>query len=344
MENNNALVLLSKYKKELMGFSALWILVFHVCENSNWNIPEILLLWKRIGYTGVDIFFLLSGIGMTYSIKKSNTWSFYLRRAKKLLPPYVLVGVVYAIEGQWSLLGFIANVSGYKFYTEDVHSLLWFVPAIGTMYLFFPLFYRAAEKSGEKITFFIGVIVVWAFLSPLLIGTLREDLYLFTNRIPDFIAGIIIGILLQEGKTLQMPKNRWVLVGLINILSLYLAYLTNYRDYFLFVPYSRFAIPSFLTAISLSLLFSKGLDILYKSRHTKGTRIVKTFLTFYGGISLEIYCVHPLLRDHIFSYREGSFWTGKFVLLFITNTIIALLVHEFFKRVFMLLEKGGTRK
>lgn len=53
-----------------MGFAALWILFFHEWQilstpGSLWH--EIEYFVKRIGFCGVDIFFLLSGMGMVYS-------------------------------------------------------------------------------------------------------------------------------------------------------------------------------------------------------------------------------------------------------------------------------------
>ena len=69
-----------------MGFAALWILFFHewvtlfVNNQVGVNIEGYL---KRIGFCGVDIFLLLSGIGLTFAIRKGNVLTFYYRRIKR---------------------------------------------------------------------------------------------------------------------------------------------------------------------------------------------------------------------------------------------------------------------
>ena len=74
-ERVHGLDLISKYRGAIMGFAALWILFFHewvtlfVNNQVGVNIEGYL---KRIGFCGVDIFLLLSGIGLTFAIRKGQ--------------------------------------------------------------------------------------------------------------------------------------------------------------------------------------------------------------------------------------------------------------------------------
>ena len=55
-----------------MGFAALWILVFHewqMLSTPGTTAYEVEWYIKYIGFCGVDIFFVLSGIGMSYALK-----------------------------------------------------------------------------------------------------------------------------------------------------------------------------------------------------------------------------------------------------------------------------------
>lgn len=56
---------LSSERQAIMGFSILWIMFFHSsCDCSNFPVIAII---KQFGNLGVDIFLLLSGIGLYYS-------------------------------------------------------------------------------------------------------------------------------------------------------------------------------------------------------------------------------------------------------------------------------------
>lgn len=63
------LALLSKYRQELMGFSAVGIIMCHACGN---NVAMPTILWQicSLGQIGVSMFFFLSGMGMYYSLCK----------------------------------------------------------------------------------------------------------------------------------------------------------------------------------------------------------------------------------------------------------------------------------
>lgn len=57
--------IVSKYRSPLMGFAISWIIVYHyylVIQPINLSVFPV-----RIGYGGVDIFLLLSGLGLYYS-------------------------------------------------------------------------------------------------------------------------------------------------------------------------------------------------------------------------------------------------------------------------------------
>lgn len=85
--------ILSKYRTELMGISILWVMFFHSTISVN---NTILRLIKDIGYGGVDIFLMLSGLGLYYAYKKNNNiLEFYKRRVLRILPTYLPVVVVY---------------------------------------------------------------------------------------------------------------------------------------------------------------------------------------------------------------------------------------------------------
>ena len=103
MDNTKSIALINKYRGQIMGVSAICIVFFHLwqrllCPDS----PLRLLYWLErgisgMGYFGVDIFFLLSGVGLSYAIGKYSLKEFWLRRFRRLVVPVLVVSLI-----QWA--------------------------------------------------------------------------------------------------------------------------------------------------------------------------------------------------------------------------------------------------
>lgn len=300
--SKNGFLLLSKYRTAIMGFAALWILFFHVWQplipvSSN-RFLNLFVLFEHFstnfGYSGVDIFFMLSGAGLTYAIKKESIPVFYARRLLKVLPPFLLLAVLRSVFQNWTILDFVCNVSGYSFYAVHIFTFLWFVTAIITLYFFFPLYYRIFSKAKNKLIFTCCVILVWMLITFLVRNIMRSDLFAFTNRIPIFVVGIYVGYVSQNYKEIVFKKWVYLLLLIVLSLGLYLAYLYNYTSFHIFVTQGNTFLPPFLIAISLPFLLAKLLDILENRISTLG-KIINVTLSFFGAMSLELYCFQDWL-------------------------------------------------
>ena len=74
MKNNCTAPDIVSYRTELMGLAALWIYIFHEWVPLAPNVPVLGFIEgfiKQIGFFGVDIFFLLSGMGLIFAIEKT---------------------------------------------------------------------------------------------------------------------------------------------------------------------------------------------------------------------------------------------------------------------------------
>lgn len=93
--------ILSRYKGELMGISIFWIVVFHLIGQKLLKLPPYLTGLSGIlyhGNLGVDIFLLLSGMGLYYSCKKNfEVGLFYKKRIKRIFVPYLFISIGYWI-------------------------------------------------------------------------------------------------------------------------------------------------------------------------------------------------------------------------------------------------------
>ena len=62
--------LISRYRSELMGIAMLWVMLFH-CFLVSIDQP-LLKAVKDIGFCGVDIFIVMSGMGQYVSLAKNG--------------------------------------------------------------------------------------------------------------------------------------------------------------------------------------------------------------------------------------------------------------------------------
>lgn len=332
MQSKSGFSLLSKYRGAIMGFAALWILFFHewviMSSESSAQIYFLEHFIKRIGFCGVDIFLLLSGLGVTFAIQKSSLPVFYVKRLKRLLPAFLSMAALQYVFGTWSIVQFLKNITFINFYTQSIYSFLWFVPAIATLYFFFPFYYRLFSKASNQAEFTACALIVWCFISILVKDTLRADLFGFTNRIPVFLVGVLFGYLIQN-REIVFTRLSWLRTWLMLALGLYLAYMTNYQGLYLLVPSSNCCIPNLLIAASLPFLLASLLETLNTARYTKpvGSALVR-FLSFFGSFSLEFYCVQEWLAGVILARMPAeSSALIKNLVIFASVTAVGFGLH-----------------
>lgn len=295
MKEQNSLSLINKYRGALMGVAAILIFLFHEWTPVFGTVPVVGPFEdfvRRTGFCGVDVFFMLSGMGLTYSIEKSKVLKFYGKRIKRIILPFLIAGIIAAILRKWTFVVFIKNMTGFNFYTVDIYSFLWFVPAIITFYLLFPLYYKLFSLAKNKTLFTLGIIAIWLFISMPFKDVARYDIYGFTNRIPIFVFGVYLGYLSKK-ETLKIDVWGWIALAATFLVGIRLSYQTNFNGMYLLVPVSNCCLPNFLLASSGTLLLAGTLNLLNK---IKGVGLVITkILSFFGMITFELYCIQELL-------------------------------------------------
>ena len=350
--SNNGFQLISKYRSAIMGFSALWILFFHTWVPLIDNSPNVFVyclyfserVLQRIGFCGVDIFLLLSGLGLTYAIRKGSLLQFYFRRFKRILPVFFIVAIVRCFVEHWSLTTFLGNISGFNFYVHDIYSFLWFVTAIVTLYLLFPLYYKLFCKVKNKYLVTGIAILVWFIASVLVRDIMRLDLFAFTNRIPIFLVGIHFGYITQNNKQLVFKKWIYAVLTVVFAAGVILAFFYNFRGFSIILPQGNCFLPNFLIAISLPFLLAKLLDILDR-KAPKAGKIFVAFFAFFGAFSFELYCVQDWLMDAI-PYLVYFEWPGILINVtsFLIISAISWVLSVIIKYLWEFIDKISKRK
>ena len=79
---------ISRYRGELMGLAMLFVMLFHVWMPKS----NPMYGFVRCGNVGVDIFLLLSGVGLWFSWTKNPSLKhFFLRRYLRVYPVWIII-------------------------------------------------------------------------------------------------------------------------------------------------------------------------------------------------------------------------------------------------------------
>lgn len=188
---------LSEYiSRQRLGLMALAIALVVVYHYKCWvgGFPWYIGMILQWGFIGVDIFFLLSGFGLTYSFQKNSTSRFYKNRLLKILPCYLLMGAIlvlhnFALGNEMSFKEILWMYSTLD-YTFNHGGVDWYVSAILQLYLLFPVLYclvKWLRSWSCLLIVFLVCMITW--LCPLHWSHLA-----MLQRLPMFILGIYLAM------------------------------------------------------------------------------------------------------------------------------------------------------
>lgn len=192
--------LISSYRTELMGISAILVLVVHANGNDV-LLPDCIQSIFNYGQLGVDMFLFLSGLGMYYSLsgfKICNLFIWYKRRFIRLLLPYVVIALPIYLFDYWinneSICEILLRFSTISFWTK--HNASWFVALLIPLYLLTPFLSILIESTqkyrGGVIALLILAIEVFLY-SPILgnndYNTIGGNIRFVSYHLPAFFVG-----------------------------------------------------------------------------------------------------------------------------------------------------------
>ena len=349
-----SLSLISKYRTPLMGVAMLLVFFSHLPNPINHPLVNF-LQWN--GHFGVDIFVLLSGMGLFFSYyKDSSLGTFYTKRLIRILPFYIFINLAYLLTP-----GFISHNSfpeilatittiGYWFHYGYCD---WFIPHLLLMYLSFPLFYHLIKRLDCRIV--LGLILIgWITIS--LLPIMDALFYRAAYRWVVFVLGVLLGKFLCGDSYESVYKRKLVFfsllsagVGIIMLffffarfsdMSLGTAEQILFKKGYIYMPY-------LLIVVGFSLICS---IIFERCRNSKIGTILIWGSNIIGSMSLELYLVHIWFIPYaiyLFQRSTPSFFTLAFLsLLIISSFPVAYLLHLLNENVTNILRNNilGKRK
>ena len=294
----SSLNLLSKNRTAIMGFAILWIMFFHL----PFEIDSIKILGfiKNAGYSGVDIFFFLSGFGLYFSVTKETFTlkEYYKRRFARIMPEFWLVlTIIFVVNLDFSVTGVLdyickATTLGYWLPWLDMPYFLWYISAIMMFYAIYPICFLN-NNSGLKVSIIaicIGFVltIIYAFISVFVFNNERfGDLIILTiSRIPIFFIGSMFGYWMKSNQKITMSK---ITIGLIIIMAIisviFLAISVIYFKDYLWTC-SLYFIPFIFITPVLCVLLAHIFNL---------SRRLNSIFAFFGVFSLELFLCHASL-------------------------------------------------
>ena len=324
--------ILSKYRTELMGVAMLWVMFFHAWDL---DVGHPLLEWVRAaGFGGVDIFIVLSAMGLVISLSKKEVdySTFMRRRAERILPAYYTVALPYTLfliiyKGVfWSAL--VWNTTLLYYWMRSSGGFNWYVAGIMTFYAVTPFCFRKLRdaKNRERM---VGIGVVLSFLLCQLF--VQEGYWYIMDvayRVPVFFMGLLLGFYVLEERKLEKRDCLFWLLWL-GLGILYLAGSKVQQEVWIFPLCHLFLFTTVPMCFGLGFLFEK-----------LPLGAVRKFLRLVGENSLEIYLlnvsvfVETELWRKIFAFGPSGrlYWLVIFALNIACGVGLPKVVAHFKKK------------
>lgn len=283
----------STYRNAIYGVAALWVMMFHGTILKLIIFPESLSKLKVIfnmGHVGVDMFLFLSGMGLYQSFRRdSRIGHFYYKRLIRIFIPFLLIALPQFIREclivRVDIPVFFQMVTTLSFWTRQIHgSDLWYVAAILVFYLLYPLIYKfifREEKGQLERTLSLIAIVVAGIVA---LYYARRDLYdnwdIALTRLPVFLLGCWAGKPIAEKKTCS-----WAVLAASLAIALTSVQVVHFAD----VPGWVRRFYGSISGVSYCFILGELFCLLRKLK-------IDRFFAVFGGVSLEIYISHIVLR------------------------------------------------
>lgn len=316
---------LSGHRAELMGVAILWVVWYHTAQfYPAESLTHPLVFLKRIGYGGVDIFLLVSGMGICNSLGKNSLSVFVQNRLKRVVPvwwTYLAIQIVLGLTAcdiRYSVKEVIGFATFTGYWLGMGHQGNWYVYAIMLFYLASPVLLSLLKEAKNRKRAYAVLAMVALLVSTAFFGDDRLKAF---SRVPIYVLGMYFALELDK----RAPRKRdWV--GLFLLLAAgvaALAVLLVHCSKDLLGAYGLWWYPFLMVAPPLSLFLAKFFDTC-----ATWLKPLLVPLAVCGKSSLEILLVSEYLLQN---YRKLHIAVGgkESTLAFVAvlSVLIGILFH-----------------
>lgn len=307
---------ISEHRSTMMGLSIIAIILFH--QHVMDDFP--LTVFRYYGYWGVDLFLLLSGMGLVNALQKYHLRMYYQRRLQRLLPSCLFCGILKCII-VLSLSAIVLIPSGFPHinWLSPLSLDLWYIRAILVYYLLSPFLHKQLQVSPWLT---IGIITILFFINGLFFRIHDSE---SPTWIIERLLVFTIGMLLMLRRDILSSKTM-LLSALFLIIAIAIA--AKYKG-------DIYANPLFWTMMIFCLALGT-ITIIYLT-----TLLLKQIpqpvlipFKWIGTISLELYLIHEFVFGAVTTLTSQFFGNAtQFITSLALSIILAYLCKQATKRI-----------
>lgn len=319
-----------RYKEldALRGIAVLMVVFFHYTMDRNEANSGF-----KLGTTGVDLFFIISGFVILLSLKQvKSSKQFFINRISRLYPTYwasvsftFLLILIYAIfKNDFSnidFLQYLGNMTMFQFYLKipDIDNPYWTMIIEMLFYIFMLLLFHLKKLKqihliGFLITISIVTIVYFSFDNI----WVKNIIYWFPllQFWPLFFSGILFYKIITKSLN---QKIAYLLIILCLVSQIYLFNFSGRSNSFINI--FEYASMLSLYFILFTLFVNGKLNFI----------VTKTSL-FFGKISFALYLIHlkistSFIIPFLINKLNLNFWIACFVAIIVSIAIASFISY-----------------
>ena len=302
---------ISRYRSELMGWAIVWIMMLHFTFNQIKPLGFI----AQYGFAGVEIFMMVSGLGLYFALDKNKDLrNYYKRRLIRIFPTYYFIGFFASLFlFHDTLFPYLFRYSTIGFWIGGP-SWEWYVPSIVALYIIAPFIKEIIDKgqTAAILIICIFIIAISYYIVSNDIVEAKEPHFFLLYRIPAFILGMICAYWIKNSTS---TKYFYILL-LIGLPCFVILFPRHHQIYNYKYLSLSFLLPAFTICFINLSKFLKPLNPI---------------LACIGKASLEIYLIQAIFFNSIISgqLEISSAWHDAITIaLIIISSLIGIIVHK----------------
>lgn len=306
---------ISTYRSELMGWAILWIMMLHFTFTQIKPLGFI----AQYGFAGVEMFILVSGLGLFYSLDKDNNpIKFYKKRLLRIFPTYYIIGIFGSIFLYHdNLLDYLFRYTTIGYWTGGKYGE-WYIPALVSLYLLAPVFKLLFDKRWFTVLGALSIgclLIAYYFVDKEHI--LDRRFFFLLYRIPAFILGMACAYWIKHN-----ISSKYFLFLLIAGIPFFIFLFPKHHEFYNYKYFSLFFLLPFFVII-----------FVYISKYFK---FINPIISTIGNASLEIYLIQGIFFSAILQglITPDPSWHDTITIAFILlSCLLGILTHWFIDKI-----------